>query len=169
MPSTSSTEVSNATTGPTDDTIITIGPTDITNTTFGPTDSTIPSTRPTEISNTTTTATQGTTTGQDTPETTAPSSTVATTQGPSSPVITRGPVMQPYYLGDPVNLTCSAIGSPLLVYRWHRDDELLTGENCPYLYRESVSLDDRGYYRCSVTNNIGTSASSNILLTISGE
>lgn len=58
--------------------------------------------------------------------------------------------------GDPLKLTCSAVGQPSPSYVWTRLDNACSFPNTSVCSIESVSLADKGLYTCTVHNSMGT-------------
>lgn len=54
------------------------------------------------------------------------------------------------------NLTCRAVGLPLPVIEWYKDDRLVANDNIDQsvLLFPELSLNDRGFYYCQAKNTI---------------
>jgi len=91
------------------------------------------------------------------------------TAQPEPPQIITPPQAVTSRLGGQVNLTCIATGIPPPVYQWFRDDELLENITLPYLLIPSIDVENRGYYRCTASNDDGVATSSPALLALDGE
>ena len=80
-----------------------------------------------------------------------------------------------YFTGDTLELNCSANGSPELQYSWSRNTSsghnmfpTDTTSDSNYITISNVTVDDKGVYTCTVSNEGGNS-SYNIFITITGK
>ena len=87
----------------------------------------------------------------------------------TSPVIQRPPASVAIDLIAPINLTCTAEGSPAPSYRWFKDGVLIPGERQSFLYIQETSPQDRGNYTCVATNGQGQTESDPAKLNIPGK
>ncbi len=82
-----------------------------------------------------------------------------------SPLITFVPENQNYNRRDNVTLSCSALGGPVLFYRWQANASYLVGENSSTLMLSNVDASDGGDYTCVVFNSAGnTSATTSVFI-----
>ena len=70
--------------------------------------------------------------------------------------------------GQPVNLTCTATGSPTPTITWFRDRVMIPGAIFQFLYIPSAKPEDRGSYFCVATNSEGSMESSQALVNLEG-
>ena len=85
------------------------------------------------------------------------------------PIIDTPPNSIDAVLIAPINLTCTAEGSPPPRYQWSKDGVQLLGETRPFLYIEEAKPEDRGNYTCVATNRGGQSKSDPALINIPGQ
>lgn len=85
------------------------------------------------------------------------------------PTIQEPPSSVDTNLINPVNLTCTAEGSPAPSYLWYKDGVLIAGETMEYLYIEETQPEDRGNYTCVAINEGGQVESDPARLKIPGE
>ncbi len=64
----------------------------------------------------------------------------------------------PLFVGDPLNLSVDAGGSPTLTYQWSKDGGPITGATTSTYAKASVGLGDAGSYSVTVANGIGSPA-----------
>lgn len=83
-------------------------------------------------------------------------------------MIVAPPPDTPAPLAAALNLTCNATGNPPPTYSWYQDGRLIPGAVLPYLYIAEATPDNRGFYRCEVTNTINSSQSMPAIVTIPG-
>lgn len=84
------------------------------------------------------------------------------------PTIVDPPAPTSARVGQAINLTCTATGSPTPSITWFKDGNRVAGAVFQYLYIPSVGPQDRGYYYCVATNLAGTAQSASVLLTLNG-
>ena len=72
-------------------------------------------------------------------------------------------------LGSMVTISVTATGTPTPSYQWYKDGVLLTSQISPNLTIPEVAPSDRGYYQCTISNDVDSVTSNEILLTIDGE
>ena len=72
------------------------------------------------------------------------------------PTITEFPKNVSKKLFSPANLTCRAIGSPIPMILWYKDDILITNDNSDssVLLFSELNINDRGFYHCQAKNTI---------------
>ena len=53
-------------------------------------------------------------------------------------------------------LTCRAIGSPIPIILWYKDDKLIANHNSDpsILFFSELNINDRGFYHCQAKNTI---------------
>lgn len=90
-----------------------------------------------------------------------------------SPVIINPPISASVVLNSDFTLTCEAFAQPTPQYRWFvlrgARGVLLENEVGPFLSFQSVNVQDRGVYYCSVSNELNTVNSSEAILNIQGK
>jgi hypothetical protein len=87
--------------------------------------------------------------------------------GVVAPTINTQPASQSAYVGDTVNFSASASGTPPLVYQWYFNaTNALPGATNASLTLANVQLYQAGAYNVIVTNSTGSAVSSNALLTV---
>ena len=87
--------------------------------------------------------------------------------GPVAPSITTQPQSRTVLVGDSVTFSVNAFGSVPLFYQWQKDSgDILGATNSSYTLN-NVSLLDSGSYHVIVTNALGSTTSSNGILTVS--
>ncbi len=89
-------------------------------------------------------------------------------EGASHPTIQESPANIDADLISPINLTCTAEGSPAPSYLWYKDGALIPGETRAYLYIEETAPDDRGNYTCVAINAEGQEESEPARIIIPG-
>ena len=88
------------------------------------------------------------------------------------PVIVVPPMDTIFFIGEDVDLTCTAIGYPIPSYQWMRfngslpTNSIVTNtSSMSTLSLYSVDLEDEGVYNCTVTGFDGYSVSESAVLT----
>jgi len=71
------------------------------------------------------------------------------------PVIVQHPVGGTRTVGDQVTLVCHAKGDPPLRYSWEFNKMTLFTERNPELFIPQLTMDDNGWFQCSVSNKYG--------------
>jgi len=71
------------------------------------------------------------------------------------PVIVEHPVGSTHFVGDQVTLVCHAKGEPPLRYCWEFNKMSLFSERKPQLIIPQLTMDDNGWYQCTVSNKYG--------------
>lgn len=84
---------------------------------------------------------------------------IAVEETTSHPTIQIPPASLDADLISPINLTCTAEGSPAPNYQWFKDGAPIPGETRSFLYIEETSPEDRGNYTCSAINEEGQAVS----------
>lgn len=69
---------------------------------------------------------------------------------------------------SPINLTCTADGTPAPTYQWFKDGAQIPGETKEFLYIEEAAPEDRGNYTCVAINRHGRIKSNPARITIPG-
>jgi hypothetical protein len=82
------------------------------------------------------------------------------------PTIDTQPTSQTVGLGGAVTFTVSASGTETLTYQWQKDGADIGGATSASHAIDPVSQDDAGDYRCVVTNDVGSAASTAATLTV---
>ena len=72
------------------------------------------------------------------------------------PTITEFPMNVSGKLYSSTTLTCRAIGSPIPIILWYKDDKLIANENSDpsILFFSELNINDRGFYHCQAKNTI---------------
>lgn len=92
--------------------------------------------------------------------------TLTVVPAPAKPVITVGPAGLTLDIGDRINLTVTATGTPPLRYSWTRDLQPLAGATGASLVIPTASLGDGGAYRVTVSNAFGAVTSGPAMVTV---
>ncbi len=75
-------------------------------------------------------------------------------------------------INTPITLTCNTTAKPEPVYTWYKlvanDNQVLPNEKHAILAFEKLGPEDRGVYSCSAMNDLGTTSSSQAILSIDG-
>lgn len=85
------------------------------------------------------------------------------------PLITEHPQNTDLNLGDQLDLSVTATGTPPLYYQWYKDGELLPDAISPQLTVPSVKETDAGSYTVVVSNAIGSVTSNPAKVTLKEE
>jgi hypothetical protein len=94
------------------------------------------------------------------------SSNALLTITPSPPVITMQPMAQTAVVGETVTFTVAAIGSTPFFYQWTFNGTNISGATNVTLALANVQLTQAGNYAMEVTNVLGSTTSSNAILTV---
>ena len=62
----------------------------------------------------------------------------------------------------------TGVGSNNFIYQWRHNGTIISGENGDTLIIRNVTLDNTGYYSCTVVNLYGDSNSSSATLVVTG-
>ena len=82
--------------------------------------------------------------------------------------IVGSPMNTSAILYELVNLTCKATGDRPIVYQWKRDGQILPDRKLSFLIIPEINPEDRGVYKCVVSNNFSSAISQPALVTIKG-
>lgn len=72
-----------------------------------------------------------------------------------SPKIIQHPSSKEIEPGDPLTLTCKAVGDGQLVYSWFFNGLLIQEEEAPEYFLNCFTDEDEGFYSCRVSNKHG--------------
>jgi uncharacterized repeat protein (TIGR03803 family) len=86
----------------------------------------------------------------------------------SPPVIVTSPSSQAASIGDTVDFTVNAAGSPPLMYQWFFNNNPISGASSSDLSLVKVQLNQAGAYTAVITNVFGSATSSPAILTVTG-
>lgn len=78
----------------------------------------------------------------------------------SPPTISNQPTSISIDVGQPVNLSVTAAGSPAPTYQWSKNGTSIAGATSPSLYIASAQISDAGTYAVTATNSAGSVSSS---------
>ena len=87
----------------------------------------------------------------------------------SAPIIIYPPEATYVPLYSKVNLSCVATGYPQPVITWYKDDERIDNAITPFYIIEALTLDTRGLYSCSASNEEGMDESDKAYIKIKGD
>ncbi len=73
-----------------------------------------------------------------------------------APEITSSPQNADLFVGDLLNLSVTATGTPPLYYQWYKDGEIVTDATSPQLTIPGVTESDAGSYTVVVSNTVGS-------------
>jgi len=96
----------------------------------------------------------------------ATSAAATVTVGEAPPTITTQPLAQTLIVGDTLNLSVVADGTPPFTYQWAKDLTDIPGAIGDTFTIPSVVLGDSGEYDCLVTNNAGNVYSDLVMITV---
>ena len=83
-------------------------------------------------------------------------------------MIVDGPQTTVGRVGQPINLTCTATGSPPPAITWFRDNAMIEDAIFQFLYIPAAKPQDRGFYYCRAVNSEGSDQSSQVAVTLEG-
>ena len=76
--------------------------------------------------------------------------------GKEPPLITEHPLSQEVDIGDPLSLSCRAMGPGELSYMWYFNGLSIATETRPEYFINCFTDEDEGVYYCRVSNSWGT-------------
>ena len=85
---------------------------------------------------------------------------------PSAPVFILQPASLTARVGDNINFSAAAVGDTPISYQWMTNNVPISGATSPTFNLPSVHLTDAGTYVVVASNSIGTTTSSNAVLTV---
>ena len=85
----------------------------------------------------------------------------------SAPVFTTQPISQTVSLGDAVNFTATASGSPAPTYQWFKGSNPISGATSNVYTIPGATADDAGDYSVVATNSVASTPSATATLTVS--
>ena len=83
----------------------------------------------------------------------------------SAPVIKTQPANAEGFVGEPITVSVSAIGTAPLTYVWTKDGEIIEGVNAATLVLAGEKADE-GTYHVTVSNDFGTAVSMEAVVTL---
>ncbi|MBO7524533.1 MAG: hypothetical protein J6T79_03410, partial [Verrucomicrobia bacterium] len=83
----------------------------------------------------------------------------------SAPVIKTQPANAEGFVGEPITVSVSAIGTAPLTYVWTKDGEIIEGVNTATLVLAGEKADE-GTYQVTVSNDFGTAVSTEAVVTL---
>lgn len=86
--------------------------------------------------------------------------------GPSAPVFIAQPSSATVRVGDGTSFTAAAVGTQPITYQWMTNSVPIPGATSPTLNLSSVQVTDAGVYAVVASNSVGTTTSSNAVLTV---
>lgn len=85
---------------------------------------------------------------------------------PQFPFITTSPVSVVLTTGGTTTFSVTAVGAPVLLYQWRKENVAIPGATFPSLTLSNVALADAGNYDVMVSNNNGSTTSTNAVLQV---
>ena len=84
----------------------------------------------------------------------------------SAPIVILDPVTQDVCIYDTATFTVGVVGTPPFTYQWQLDGVDITGAIDTFITINGVTPSDDGYYKCLITNAVGTVESNQAKLTV---
>lgn len=85
---------------------------------------------------------------------------------PSAPVFITQPSSNTVRVGDSTSFIAAAVGTQPLTYQWKTNGVALPGATSPTLNLTSIQVTDAGTYTVVASNSVGSTTSSNAVLTV---
>jgi hypothetical protein len=86
--------------------------------------------------------------------------------GNFAPQVFSDPTSPPLFVGDTLNLTVDAGGTPALSYQWRKNTAPISGATASSYSKPNVTAADNGSYDCVITNNFGTATSAGVAIVV---